>query len=177
MDMACFDRVLSFLEVQDKSAFLPLTVLKVNCALHSLFLEIVPRFGPFPTSLLSGGAAGILLFFCAAPLAAIFSPDPDVIELAADMLRIVAISEPLFGLSIVLSGVMRGAGNTRLPFLVVLSGMWGVRIILTPVLLFCAHMELAGVWVAMIADLMFRGILCEIQTKRLLSKLEAVCNS
>lgn len=119
--------------------------------------------------LLSGGAAGIILFVCATPLAGIFSPDPDVIELAADMLRIVAVSEPLFGLSIVLSGVLRGAGNTRLPFLVVLSGMWGVRVILTPVLLFYAHMELAGVWVAMVADLMFRGILCEIQTKRLLS--------
>ena len=71
----------------------------------------------------------------------------------------------------------RGAGNTRLPFLVVLSGMWGVRVILTPVLLFYAHMELAGVWVAMVADLMFRGIMCEIQTKRLWSKLEADCSS
>ena len=87
------------------------------------------------------------------------------------MLRIVAISEPLFGLSIVLSGVMRGTGNTRLPFLVVLSGMWGVRVILTSVLLFYAHMELAGVWVAMIADLMFRGVLCENLTKQLLKKL------
>ena len=119
----------------------------------------------------------MILFICATPLASIFSPDSDVIELAADMLRIVAVSEPLFGLSIVLSGVMRGVGNTRLPFLVVLSGMWGVRVILTPVLLFYAHMDLAGVWVAMVADLMFRGILCEVQTKRLLSKLEAVCNS
>ena len=127
--------------------------------------------------LLSGGAAGVILFLCATPLARIFSPDPDVIALAADMLRIVAVSEPLFGLSIVLSGVLRGAGNTRLPFLVVLSGMWGVRVILTPVLLFYAHMELAGVWVAMVADLMFRGIMCEIQTKRLWSKLEADCSS
>lgn len=125
--------------------------------------------------LLSGSAAGIILFLWATPLAGIFSPDPSVIELAADMLRIVAISEPLFGLSIVLSGVLRGAGNTRTPFLVVLSGMWGVRVILTPVLLFCIHMELAGVWIAMVADLMFRGVLCQRQTNRLFSKLEAIC--
>ena len=116
---------------------------------------------------LSGGAAGVLLFLCAVPLAGIFSPDAAVIALAAHMLRIVAVSEPMFSLSIVLSGVLRGAGNTRTPFLVVLCGMWGVRVILTPVLLFCFHMGLAGVWVAMVADLIFRGILCQVQTKRL----------
>lgn len=88
------------------------------------------------------------------------------------MLRIVAVSEPLFGLSIVLSGVLRGAGNTRLPFLVVLSGMWGVRVVLTPILLLCAHMGLAGVWVAMVVDLIFRGILCHVLTKRLFARLE-----
>lgn len=122
--------------------------------------------------LLSGGAAGIILFLCATPLAGIFSPDPGVIEGAADMLRIVAVSEPLFGLSIVLSGVLRGAGNTRLPFLVVLSGMWGVRVVLTPILLLCAHMGLAGVWVAMVVDLIFRGILCHVLTKRLFARLD-----
>lgn len=121
---------------------------------------------------LSGGAAGAILFLFATPLAGVFSPDPLVIQLAADMLRIVAISEPLFGLSIVLSGVLRGAGNTRLPFLIVLGGMWGVRVILTPVLLFCLHMGLAGVWAAMVLDLMFRGIMCQIQTKRLFSRYE-----
>ena len=54
------------------------------------------------------------------------------IALAADMLRIVAISESLYGLSIVLGDVLRGAGDSRTPFLIVLMGVWAVRLPLGP---------------------------------------------
>ena len=42
--------------------------------------------------LCSGLLAGIFLFFCAESLSGRFSSDPEVIALAADMLRIVAVS-------------------------------------------------------------------------------------
>lgn len=108
----------------------------------------------------SGVFGGILLFVLAVPLARVFSPDPQVIQLAAKMLRIVAVSEPCFGLAIVLSGVLRGAGDTRSPFLVVLGGMWGVRIVLAPILMFCFSLGLSAIWLAMVADLIARGLLC-----------------
>lgn len=66
--------------------------------------------------LCSGLLAGIFLFFCAEPLAGLFSSDPEVIALAADMLRIVAVSEPLYGLSIVLGGVLEGLGTAARHF-------------------------------------------------------------
>jgi Na+-driven multidrug efflux pump len=50
--------------------------------------------------------------------------------------------------------------------------MWGVRVVLTPILLLRAHMGLAGVWAAMVLDLIFRGILCHVLTKRLFARLE-----
>ena len=61
----------------------------------------------------------------ATPLSTIFSSDPAVIEQAANMLRIVAISEPLFGVSIVLSGALRGLGDTRFPLAISLVGHVG----------------------------------------------------
>lgn len=115
------------------------------------------------------------MFCLAVPLSALFTPDGEVIDLAAAMLRIVAISEPLFGLSIVLSGVLRGAGDSRSPFLIVLFGMWGVRMIMAPVLLYGFHLQLSAIWIAMVADLMVRGILCWIRVRRM--NWEQLCQS
>ena len=58
-------------------------------------------------------AMGIILFALSIPLSTIFSSDPAVISLAARMLRLVAFAEPMFGVSIVLSGALRGAGDTQ----------------------------------------------------------------
>lgn len=125
--------------------------------------------------LAAGVLAGGLLFCLAVPLSALFTPDGEVIALAAAMLRIVAVSEPLFGLSIVLSGVLRGAGDSRSPFLIVLFGMWGVRMIMAPVLLYGFHLQLSAIWIAMVADLMVRGILCWIRVRRM--NWEQLCQS
>ncbi len=117
--------------------------------------------------LLAGVLGGLLLFLPAVPLARLFSRDEEVVLLAAAMLRIVAVSEPMFSLSIVLSGVLRGAGNTQAAFISVLVGMWGVRIAAATFLLYWARMELSGVWLAMAADLVVRGIICMVWVKRL----------
>lgn len=121
----------------------------------------------------SGCLGGLFLFFLATPLAQIFSSDPAVIALAADMLRIVAISEPLFSLSIVLSGVLRGLGNTRFPFVVVLMGMWCVRLPLALLLIGRIPTGLAGAWLAMVADLIVRGVLCYLRIRKL--DFQAIC--
>ena len=47
--------------------------------------------------------------------------------------------------------------------LVGLVCMWGVRIVLAPILVLYFHMGLAGVWIAMSADLILRGILCGLR--------------
>ena len=76
------------------------------------------------------------------------------------MLRIVAFCEPFFALSIILSGTLRGAHDVRLPMVVGLVCMWGIRVPLAPVLVYFAGFGLAGVWLAMDADLIARGVLC-----------------
>lgn len=101
--------------------------------------------------------AGAGLFFFAPQLISIFSTDPEVMALGADVLRIVAFAEPLFAASIVVTGVLRGAGDSKAPFFISLITMWGVRITLS--LLLAPSMGLIGVWLAMAAELVVRGII------------------
>ena len=75
--------------------------------------------------ILSGGA----LFFSAPALMDIFSDSPEVIGLGTTVLRMVALSEPCYGFSIIIEGMMLGVGNTKEPFLYNILGMWGVRIV------------------------------------------------
>ncbi len=69
------------------------------------------------------------LFYAAAhPIAAMFSQDPRVVELAASYLRINALAEPTLAFSIVLGGALQGAGDTRFQALVSVLCMWIVRL-------------------------------------------------
>lgn len=106
---------------------------------------------------------GVLLFLLAHPLASLFNSDAAVVDEAAAVLRIVSVSEPFFALSIVLSGALRGARDVKFPMLLSLGCMWGVRIVLAPILVYGLKVGLAGVWIAMAADLILRGVLCALR--------------
>lgn len=105
----------------------------------------------------------ICLFLFAHPLASLFNTDREVVAEAARMLKIVSVSEPFFALSIIYTGALRGARDVRFPMVVGLVAMWGVRIPLAPLLVFGFKLGLAGVWIAMAADLILRGILCTLR--------------
>lgn len=106
---------------------------------------------------------GALLFLFATPIASIFTPDAEVVAETAKVLRIVAFSEPLFAVSIVMSGALRGARDVRFPMFVALGCMWGIRATLSPILIFCFSWGLEAVWSAMALDLVVRGILCALR--------------
>ena len=106
----------------------------------------------------------IILFFFAPQLIQIFSTDPEVIDLGSQVLRIVAFAEPLFGASIVASGALRGAGDSKGPFLINLATMWGVRITLSLALV--GSLGLIGVWLAMAAELCARGLIFMVRLYR-----------
>ncbi len=121
--------------------------------------DLAKRFGNISTVLgvIIMTFGGVLLFLLAEPLITLFTPDADVIELGAQVLRIVAFAEPFFAMSIVITGVLRGAGDTKMPFLLGLASMWCVRITLS--LLLTSRLGLVGVWIAMAVELFVRGVL------------------
>ena len=97
--------------------------------------------------ILSGGA----LFALAPTLVGIFSTDPEVIHLGTTVLRMVAVSEPFYGFSIIVEGMMQGVGNTRQPLYFNIAGMWGVRIVGTFICTQLLAFGLVSAWACMIA--------------------------
>ena len=73
--------------------------------------------------------SGSALFASAPVLMDLFSNSAEVIALGSAVLRMVAISEPFYGFSIIIEGMMLGVGKTKQPFIYNIIGMWGVRIV------------------------------------------------
>ena len=104
---------------------------------------------------LSGG----VLYFTARPLMVLFSPVEAVVSLGAEMLRLVALSEPFFGLMIVLEGIFYGMGRTQAAFAIETGSMWGVRIFLTFLCVQVWGLGLRAVWYCMVADNVCKALL------------------
>ena len=100
---------------------------------------------------------GIVIYFASPWLMSFMTPDAMVQQLAVEVLRIEAFAEPMFAASIVAYGVFVGAGDTLIPCSMNLVSIWLVRIPLAALMV--DTMGLQGVWVAMAAELTFRGII------------------
>jgi putative MATE family efflux protein len=100
---------------------------------------------------------GVLMYVLAPWMMSLLTPDERVRELGVAVLRIEAYAEPLYGASIVATGVLRGAGDTLVPSILNLVSLWGVRIPLS--MLLAGDYGLRGVWMAMAAELCVRGML------------------
>ena len=94
---------------------------------------------------------GSILFAFAPKLVRIFSKDPEVIRLCSTVLRMVACSEPFFGVSNVLEGMLQGAGDTRFSFMVNIIAIWSVRILGTFIFTRLLGFGLEAAWGCMIA--------------------------
>jgi Na+-driven multidrug efflux pump len=97
----------------------------------------------------------------------LFSNDPEVIEAGSNALRVMALAEPFLCVSIVTNGILRGAGDTKMPFLVSLAGMWGVRQICAWFLAFQLGLGLTGAFAAMALDIIVRCVLIRIRYMRM----------
>ena len=104
-------------------------------------------------------ASGGLLFIFAPFMMDIFSDSPDVIALGSTVLRMVAVSEPFYGVSIIIEGMMQGVGRTVKPFVYNIIGMWGIRIVGTFIFIQFFAGGLISAWGCMIAHNMFLFIL------------------
>ena len=96
--------------------------------------------------------SGVILFFVAYPLMSVFTSSDAVAVLGAQMLKLVAFTEPFFGLMIVIEGIYYGKGRTKGGFVAETLSMWGVRILFTFLGVRFFSFTLREVWFCMIAD-------------------------
>ncbi|MBK8249169.1 MAG: MATE family efflux transporter [Gemmatimonadetes bacterium] len=89
--------------------------------------------------------AGLIMAF-PGPLAAVFTRDPGVLALAARLLPIAAAFQVFDGIQGVSSGILRGAGDTRVPMLLNLFGFVAVGIPAAAWLAFSRGLGPEGIW-------------------------------
>ena len=123
------------------------------------------RYGDICTALgafLMTCTGAVMMLLC--PLVfRMLTPVLEVQTLAAQVLRIELLAEPLFGVSIVAAGALRGAGDTLVPSLLNLGSIWIVRVGLALVLV--RRLGLRGMWIAMCIELCIRGLLMLLRQK------------
>ncbi|HUS39215.1 MAG TPA: MATE family efflux transporter, partial [Pirellulales bacterium] len=105
-------------------------------------------------------SVGVLFFFGGRPLADFFldpQQDAQIARDAANLLRIASYAMLPLALHMVLTGALRGAGDTRWPLLFTLIGFLGVRIPATYLL--TASYGVAGAWWAMLFDISLRCLM------------------
>ncbi len=95
------------------------------------------------------------LLFTLLPLAAaaFYTHDPAVLGLAVSVLPLAGAFQVFDGLQAVLFGLLRGAGDTRVPALANIVGYWLIGLPLGGLLAFGAGWGLAGIWVGFLVAL------------------------
>lgn len=107
--------------------------------------------------LLYAGAEVMFRFFLA-------GRQPEVLEAGVPVLRLVCLALPALATINVLNGTLNGAGDTRWPWLITMTGYLAVRLPLTEWFIALPHdggwgLGLWGAWLAMFADLYLRAVL------------------
>lgn len=106
-------------------------------------------------AIISGGMA-VLFFFFASPLASLYNNNLIVIANAAMVLQIIAFIQPMQSSQLVLSGALRGAGDTTFPMITTLIGIVFIRVGLALVFVNILDWGLRGAWYAVAIDQLVR---------------------
>lgn len=94
---------------------------------------------------------GVLMVLFPRQLVGLFITDPAVLAAAEAPMRIAGLLQPFMAINFVMSGGLRGAGDTRWPLYTKLISTWGVRLPLVLLLMRFGY-GLAGFWIAMMSD-------------------------
>jgi len=102
----------------------------------------------------------VILFTCGRLLTGLYTTDTVIIILAADMLKIIAVSNPLSNARFVYISALRGAGDARYMAVITFVGVLLVRPLLSLFLTSAFDMGLSGIWIALVSD----GVICYVMS-------------
>jgi Na+-driven multidrug efflux pump len=103
-------------------------------------------------------ATTIMLLF-ANSIISIFTTDAYILKTSPVLLRIVALNEPFFGVSIVMQNVFNGIGKTKPPLIISAFTQWCVRILGVFIFVSILGFGIKTAWLCMVSDNIVRAIL------------------
>jgi len=102
---------------------------------------------------------GLIFFFFSRQVVSVFTNQQDVLDLAAQAIRIGAFEQTTLAVQMVLAGALRGAGDTRWPMYLAVIGNMVIRVPLVYVVLEVFHLGLAWVWVVTVLQWLILSLL------------------
>lgn len=100
----------------------------------------------------------------------ITSSETEVIKLGTYCLMIAAIEQPFMAISMIIGGVLKGAGDTKTPFKVSLFTSWIIRMPLMFIIIFILKLSVVYVWVITSFQWIFDGTIIYILFKKKLKE-------
>ncbi len=103
---------------------------------------------------------GLVMFFIATPLARFFAPQSgEAIEMSAQFIRIIAFSFGFIGLQQVITGTLRGAGDTLAAMILAIIALWVLQFPMAYLLSRDRMLGVQGVWWAIaLANVIAAGV-------------------
>ena len=99
---------------------------------------------------------GLGLYVFAEPIIGVFTPDTEVIAIAAVCLRLMAFIQPPQLAAWVFGGALRGAGDTKSIFYITAATNWGIRTLFSVLAIRVFHMDLFSTYVVMTVEIFVR---------------------
>lgn len=109
---------------------------------------------------------GILMYAFRFRLIALFTVEPEIIELAAGIMLITAIIQPFQSSFQIFAGALRGAGDSLYPAISLGVGILVIRPILSYVFVHVALWGLFGAWIALLVDQCVRYVMIRLRFSR-----------
>ena len=103
-------------------------------------------------SIVTMGFAGAVLVVGAAPIASVFTSDPETLGHAVTFTEIFGVSMVFFGIFFPFAGSLRGAGDTRTPFYARSIGTFGFMLGVSYLLAIPLEWGLPGIYVGIVAS-------------------------
>ncbi|MGR6835662.1 MATE family efflux transporter [Syntrophomonas erecta] len=114
--------------------------------------------GSIEFGLLVMGIFALLFALIPFQIAAIFTNDQHIINLAGSIIRLASLEQLTIATSMVIEGILKGTGDTRTPMLISTLATWGYRLPLLYVFIKVWHLDIIYVWILYIMDWLFRTL-------------------
>ncbi len=122
--------------------------------------------GSLEFALLIMGTLGLIFALFPYHVAALFTNDAKIIAIAGLLLRIAALEQITIAISMVLGGILKGAGDTRTPMIITIAANWLYRLPLIYLFIRVLHLPIQYVWLIFVSDWLLRSLVFIIIYRR-----------
>lgn len=118
----------------------------------------------FGTGVMMIGA--LIFILIPTELMKVFISNPETVEIGSRCLMFAALEQPFIGVAMVLSGALKGSGDTKTPFFIALASNWLIRLPLMYYVIFVLQLDVVTVWIVTLIQWIFEGTIISIIFKK-----------